>query len=140
VKNFHLTFCTALLAGILGSTGAHAQGTNLSIAAAGNDLGTLDPHRATATPDIGVVSMIFNGLVRITPGKPVPGLLGLLVPYHGGNIVCKAAAEQAGDGFARKPVGTGPFEFVDYQPQQFVKLKANEAYFRGSPQIKEITV
>ena len=36
-------------------------------------------------------------------------------------------------------VGTGPFEFVEYQPQQFVKLKANEAYFRGSPQIKEIT-
>ncbi len=223
MKNFHLTLCTALLAGILGSTAAHAQGTDhLRIAAAGNDLGTLDPHRATATPDIGVVSMIFNGLVRITPGKanpeavepdlatswtssddklswtftlrddvqchgggkltaddvvyslkraaskdkssffaeyaafqaveavdpktvkitlskPVPGLLGLLVPYHGGNIVCKAAAEQAGDGFARKPVGTGPFEFVDYQPQQFVKLKANEAYFRGSPQIKEIT-
>ena len=67
MKNIHLTFCTALLASFLGSSIAHAQGANLRIAAAGNDLGTLDPHRATATPDIGVVSMIFNGLVRITP-------------------------------------------------------------------------
>jgi peptide/nickel transport system substrate-binding protein len=28
--------------------------------------------------------------------------------------------------------------FVEYQPQQFVKLVANKAYFRGAPQIDEI--
>jgi peptide/nickel transport system substrate-binding protein len=221
----HTHLRTALLAGLVltaGVSGAHAQSTSLRIAAAGNDLGTMDPFRATSTPDIGVVSMMFNGLVRITPGKatpeaiepdlatswtstddklswtfslrddvqchdgakltaddvvfslkraaakasssffaeyaafqtieaadpktvkivlskPVPGFLGLLAPYHGGNIICKAAAEKAGDDFARHPVGTGPFQFVEYQPQQFVKLKANEAYFRGAPHIKEIT-
>jgi peptide/nickel transport system substrate-binding protein len=76
--------------------------------------------------------------VTITLKEQVPSLLGLLVPYHGGNIVCRKAAEALGTEFARKPVGTGPFEFVEYLPQQYVKLKANDKYFRGAPQIKEI--
>ena len=59
--------------------------------------------------------------------------------YHGGLMVCKKAAEELGEGFAKKPIGTGPFMFVEYQPQQFVKLVANKSYFRGAPQIDEIT-
>ncbi|MBM6595131.1 ABC transporter substrate-binding protein [Microvirga pudoricolor] len=76
--------------------------------------------------------------VTITLKETVPSMLGLLVPYHGGNIVCQKAVEALGAEFARKPIGTGPFEFVEYRPQQYVKLKANEAYFRGAPKIKEI--
>jgi peptide/nickel transport system substrate-binding protein len=216
-----LLVAAAWLAGGLLSAEAAPQ-TTLRIGAAGNDVGTLDPHRAVATPDINLLSWMFNGLVRITPGKadpsdiepdlaeswttsddkltwtfklrdnvachgnygmltaddvvfslkraasketssffseyaamdkveavdpktvritlkqPVPGFLGLLAPYHGGNIVCKKAVEALGDGIAKHPVGTGPFEFVEYTPQQYVKLKANEKYFRGAPHIKEI--
>jgi peptide/nickel transport system substrate-binding protein len=44
-----------------------------------------------------------------------------------------------GENFAKKPIGTGPFMFAEYQPQQFVKLVANKQYFRGAPQIDEIT-
>ena len=71
--------------------------------------------------------------------NPVPGFLGYLANYHGGNMVCKKAAEEMKDGFARKPIGTGPFEFAEYQPQQFVKLKANKKYFRGAPALEAIT-
>jgi peptide/nickel transport system substrate-binding protein len=76
--------------------------------------------------------------VKITLKAPVPSLLGLLVNYHGGNIVCKKAAVELGEGFQKKPIGTGPFMFAEYQPQQYVKLVANEKYFRGAPAIKEI--
>lgn len=76
--------------------------------------------------------------VKITLKEPVPSLLGLLVPYHGGNIVCRKAVEKLGNEFARTPIGTGPFQVVEYQPQQFVRLQANAKYFRGTPQIKEI--
>ncbi|MCT7377998.1 ABC transporter substrate-binding protein [Chelativorans salis] len=76
--------------------------------------------------------------VTITLKNSVPSLLGLLVPYHGGNIVCKDAVEALGSEFERTPIGTGPFMFEEYQPQQYVKLVANPEYFRGEPHIKEI--
>lgn len=76
--------------------------------------------------------------VTITLSSSIPSLLGTLVPYHGGNIVCKDAVEALAEGFERTPVGTGPFMFDEYQPQQYVKLVANPEYFRGEPAIKEI--
>jgi len=210
---------TALAAGI---GIAQAAGTTLNVGMATADIGKLDPHLATSTPDAGLVNWMFNGLVRIKPGKaspefiepdlaeswtsspdgltwtfklrqgvkchgdygdltaddivfslkraanketsgfsadykafsaieatspsevkitlsePVPSLLGLLVPYHGGNIVCKKAVETLGAKFVQTPIGTGPFMFAEYQPQQFVKLVANPNYFRGAPKLKEI--
>jgi peptide/nickel transport system substrate-binding protein len=58
---------------------------------------------------------------------------------NGGNQICKKAAEEMGENFAKKPIGTGPFMFSEYQPQQFVKLVANKQYFRGAPVIEDIT-
>jgi peptide/nickel transport system substrate-binding protein len=77
--------------------------------------------------------------VKITLKSPIPSLLGQVMNYHGGNMVCKKAAEALGkDGFGRKPSGTGPFMFAEYVPQQYVKLVANPKYFRGEPKLKEI--
>lgn len=76
--------------------------------------------------------------VKIVLANPIPSLLGLLVPYHGGNMVCKDAADDLGAKFERNPIGTGPFMFAEYQPQQYIKLVANDAYFRGAPKISEI--
>jgi peptide/nickel transport system substrate-binding protein len=77
--------------------------------------------------------------LKVTLKEPIPSLLGLLANYHGGMMVCKKAAEELGDEFSRKPIGTGPFAFVEYAPQQYVKLAANKSYFRGTPRIDEIT-
>lgn len=76
--------------------------------------------------------------VTIKLKETVPSLLGLLVSYHGGNIVCQDAVEALGDEYVQKPVGTGPFMFSEYKPQQYIKLVANPEYFRGEPTIKEI--
>ncbi|MFW5680788.1 MAG: ABC transporter substrate-binding protein, partial [Pseudomonadota bacterium] len=218
-----MTRSLALAAAVVLTAGsAAAQQTTLNIGMATADVGRLDPHVATTTPDKGLLYWMFNGLVRIEPGKaspafiepdlaeswttsedgltwtfqlregvpchgdygeltaedvvfslqraadpdssafakdydafasvtatgayeveivlanPVPSLLGLLVPYHGGNIVCQDAVEDLGEDFVLNPIGTGPFMFAEYQPQQYVKLVANEDYFRGAPAIKEI--
>ena len=85
-----------------------------------------------------VVEAVGPHEVKIVLANPIPSLLGLLVPYHGGNMVCKDAVEDLGAAFERTPIGTGPFMFAEYQPQQYVKLVANEAYFRGAPKLKEI--
>ncbi|GGF26705.1 ABC transporter substrate-binding protein [Aliidongia dinghuensis] len=76
--------------------------------------------------------------VQIKLKQVVPGFLGLVANYQGGNIVSKKAAEKLGDQFRTMPVGTGPFEIKDYQPNQGVTLVANAKYFRGKPKIDGI--
>ena len=61
-----------------------------------------------ADPEISAFASDFSAMesveatgpmeVTITLAEPVPSLLGLLVPYHGGNIVCRDAVEAMGDG------------------------------------------
>lgn len=82
---------------------------------------------------------VDKSTLKVTLKNPIPSLLGLLSNYHGGMMVCKKAAEEMGANFVKKPIGTGPFMFVDYQPQQFVKVTANKLYWRGAPQLEEIT-
>jgi peptide/nickel transport system substrate-binding protein len=76
--------------------------------------------------------------LKITLKNPVAGFLGYVANINGGNMVCKKAAEEMGDGFSKKPIGTGPFMFAEYQPQQYVRLVANKEYFRGAPMLDEI--
>ncbi|MCZ8270315.1 MAG: ABC transporter substrate-binding protein [Beijerinckiaceae bacterium] len=85
------------------------------------------------------VEAVDKYTVKITLKNAIPSLLGQVMNYHGGNMVCKKAAEALGkDGFGKKPAGTGPFMFAEYVPQQYVKLVANPKYFRGEPKLKEI--
>lgn len=76
--------------------------------------------------------------VKVTLDKPLSPVLffAKVANYSGGFIVCKKAAEKLGpDGMKTHPVGTGPFMFKGYSPQERVQLVANPAYFRGKPQL-----
>jgi ABC-type transport system substrate-binding protein len=212
-----------LCAALMFAQPVFAQKKSLVVGMGSADAGKLDPHIASTTPDKGLLSWMFNGLVRVRPGRispeyiepdlaeswtsnpagtewtfkiragvqchhgygeftaddavyslkrasnkatssysndysavdkvealdkstvkitlknPVAGFLGYVANVNGGNMICKKAAEEMGENFAKKPIGTGPFMFAEYQPQQFVKLVANKQYFRGAPQINDIT-
>ncbi|SFP25023.1 peptide/nickel transport system substrate-binding protein [Paracoccus pantotrophus] len=100
-----------------------------------------DPERSTfaaAYSAFNTIEAVDDMTVRIVLDHPVPGFLGLLANYHGGNIVSRAAAEAAGADFARHPVGTGPFQFVEYVTQQHVIFEKHADYFRGTPRIDRI--
>jgi peptide/nickel transport system substrate-binding protein len=43
------------------------------------------------------------------------------------------------DAFGQKPVGTGPWKFVEWQKGQKVVMEANPDYWQGPPKIKTIT-
>lgn len=77
--------------------------------------------------------------VRITLKTPVPSLLGLVSNYHGGMIVSKKADQELGDNFKLKPVGFGPFEFVEHHTQREAIFKAHDKYYRGKPKIARIS-
>jgi len=195
------------------------------------DLGTLDPHYASSTPDRTVVDMIFNALVRYKPGDssqfepdlateiPEPEIVDgkqvwtftlrqgvmwhpgpqtesyeltaddvvfslqksansdtsayaaeytgmtfekvddytvritlatplsplLFLPkvanYSGGFIMSQRAVEAMGpDAIKTHPVGTGPFMFQNYTPQNAIELVAWDNYFRGAPKLAGVTL
>ncbi|TMH24326.1 MAG: polyamine ABC transporter substrate-binding protein, partial [Betaproteobacteria bacterium] len=137
--------CAALLL----APPAFAQKKSLVVGMGSADAGKLDPHIASTTPDKGLLSWMFNGLVRvreftaddaaysikrasnkatssysndysavdkvevldkstlkITLKNPVAGFLGYVANVNGGNMICKKAAEEMGENFAKKPIGT----------------------------------
>ena len=100
-----------------------------------------DPKRsafASDFKDFDKVEAIDKYTVKISLKNPVPSLLGLLINYQGGNMVCKKAAEEMGEQFTQKPIGTGPFMFGEYKSKESVTLLANPQYFRGKPKLDKI--
>ena len=63
-----------------------------------------------------------------------PFLAQLGEPYMG--IQSPKAIAEYGKDLGLHPTGTGPFEFVSYQPDQHVVLKRNEAYSWGPAAVK----
>jgi peptide/nickel transport system substrate-binding protein len=66
--------------------------------------------------------------VRMSPGHC--GTVGILPPKY---------VVQVGDaGFAVKPVGTGPYKFVEWVKDERLVLEANKDYHRGAPAIERL--
>ena len=89
------------------------------------------------------VEKVDDHSVTITMDTPLSATLFLpkIANYAGGFIVCAQAAEAMGDdAFKTHPVGTGPFMFESYTPQNSVVLAANDDYFRGAPKLGGVEV
>ena len=58
-----------------------------------------------------------------------------------GGVACKAYFDEVGDeGYLAKPIGTGPYTFVEYVSGDHTSLVANEDYWKGAPAIKNIII
>ncbi|MEO7393777.1 MAG: ABC transporter substrate-binding protein [Chitinophagaceae bacterium] len=64
-------------------------------------------------------------LKLLRPYNPILGIISM--QYC--SIVSKEAVVKYGTDFRRHPVGTGPFQFVDWEEGQALVLKKNEQYF-----------
>jgi peptide/nickel transport system substrate-binding protein/oligopeptide transport system substrate-binding protein len=76
---------------------------------------------------------VFQILLK-EPYAPSLSVLGL------GNaaVIPREEVERLGEGFARAPVGTGPFKFVRWEPNREIVLEANEHYYGGRPFLDSI--
>jgi peptide/nickel transport system substrate-binding protein len=105
-----------------------------------------------ANPDASSYSANYEGwtfnavddtTVEITLEQPLSETLFLpnIANYSGGFIVPQQPFEALGaDGFVSNPVGTGPFMFESYTPQNSVVLTANPDFYRGAPQLGGVEV
>lgn len=71
----------------------------------------------TTTPFPGILERITGDLLILEPG-----------------YINEVGVEEA----AKKPVGTGPYKFVEWSRDNFLKLTANEDYWKGTPAIKNV--
>jgi oligopeptide transport system substrate-binding protein len=53
-------------------------------------------------------------------------------------VVPQEEVEKLGERFGRAPVGTGPFKFVRWEPNQEIVLEANDQYYEGRPFVDAI--
>jgi peptide/nickel transport system substrate-binding protein len=100
----------------------------------------LDPKRgasaySTVSGEIVGAKVVDPYDILVFTNGPFPFL-----PYNMGTItlymVSMAAVLSHGESYlATHPVGTGPFEFVDWRPNDAVDLKANPSYWGGVPKI-----
>jgi len=45
-----------------------------------------------------------------------------------------------GEDYGTNPIGSGPYKFVEWRPQEQIMFTANETYYGGAPAIKNVTV
>jgi peptide/nickel transport system substrate-binding protein len=88
--------------------------------------------RKANTVGITNVEAVDAQTVRITTDGPRPGLMANLSLLL---ILPKRAREKMGaDEFSKKPVGNGPYKFVEFVRGQRLVLEANPDYYRGRVQ------
>jgi peptide/nickel transport system substrate-binding protein len=78
--------------------------------------------------DIASVDAVDELTVKLTLSQPSAPLLSLLTD-RAGMMVSVKAADAAGDDFARKPVGTGPFTFVEWMKDDHLTVRKNPSYW-----------
>lgn len=84
------------------------------------------------------IEVVNKYQVRLILKEKDPFFVLSLIPYHGGQIVCKKAVMKMGKSYAFSPIGSGPFMFEDYNKGQSVFLVRNPDYFRGAPILESI--
>jgi ABC-type transport system substrate-binding protein len=57
---------------------------------------------------------------------------------HFASMVSPKAVMEKGERFPREPVGTGPFRFVRWDPEQKIVLERFDAYWGGKPALRQV--
>jgi oligopeptide transport system substrate-binding protein len=90
--------------------------------------------RAGSVHGLKAVDRYVLQMVLEEPLAPALAIAGL--PYAA--VVPQEEVEKPGDHFGRFPVGTGPFKFARWEPNQEIVLEANDQYHEGRPFLDQV--
>ncbi len=88
-------------------------------------------------PVVDAITVVAPLTVRITLKENDATFLSNLAMFSMG-IVSPASLARYGADVSRHPVGTGPFRFVKWDPNQKIVLAANETYWGGRPYLDKL--
>jgi peptide/nickel transport system substrate-binding protein len=83
----------------------------------GSDWATLEEVEVTDT---------YSGTIHLS--EPFAPLMINTLPGNAGLIVSQAAVEELGDDFGTNPIGTGPYQWVDWNPGQEIIVERFDDY------------
>lgn len=93
--------------------------------------------REGKTKQIAGLAALDRHTVQVTLTEAMAPFVSVLAVGHA-KIVPRDVVEQEGEGFASRPVGTGPFRFVRWERGKEIVLAANPEYFDGPPRLSRI--
>ena len=70
------------------------------------------------------VTGTYTGVIRLS--EPFAPLMATTIPGHAGMVISRAAWEELGEDIANQPIGSGPYEFVEWERGQRVALQRFE--------------
>ena len=83
------------------------------------------------------MDVVDDSTVKLNLNYPYGSILSMVAKIY---IVSEKAVTDLGDEFSRKPVGTGAYSLVEWEPAQQIVLKANDGYFNGAPALKDVVI
>lgn len=89
--------------------------------------------------DIEEVNAVGEMELEFKLSKPNASLLHSLAVFPA-SLISPASLETHGSEFQRHPVGTGPYTFLDWRPNQVIMLERNDDYWGEAPEFKRIAM
>jgi ABC-type transport system substrate-binding protein len=103
-------------------------------------IGPEKPSRAGLyTPFVSSVNILDEFTVRVNMKVPFSFFLNNLA-HSASGIISPTALKTHGKDIARRPVGTGPFKFVEWVHGDHLTMVRNDDYWGGKPYLDKITV
>lgn len=96
------------------------------------------PYTSDIVIGIKGAEVVDDYTVKIIMDHPYGAILDCIAEVNF-SIVCKKAVEEDEEGFARNPVGTGPYKFSEWKTGEKIEVTAFDDYYRGKTSIDSIT-
>ena len=97
------------------------------------------PVFSTATKGITKAVVVDDYTVQLITDKPKANILRLWIPILPEHIWGEMSPKEASSTFKNsEPVGSGPYQLVEWKRGSYIRMKANKDYWLGAPKVDEL--